>query len=194
MMSDSQAILLLGPTASGKTALALRLAEEIPSEIISIDSALVYRHMDIGTAKPTKEEMAAVPHHLIDIIEPTESYSAADFAQDCVRLVAEIRNRGKVPLIVGGTMLYAKAVREGLSPLPATDPAVREKIGAELNEKGLPALYERLRSVDPKTADRLAPADTQRITRALEVFEMTGKPISEQIGRASCRERVLSVV
>ena len=148
MMSDSQAILLLGPTASGKTALALRLAEEIPSEIISIDSALVYRHMDIGTAKPTKEEMAAVPHHLIDIIEPTESYSAADFAQDCVRLVAEIRNRGKVPLIVGGTMLYAKAVREGLSPLPAT-------------------------------ADRLAPADTQRITRALEVFEMTGKPISE---------------
>ena len=135
--------------------------------------------MDIGTAKPTKEEMAAVPHHLIDIIEPTESYSAADFAQDCVRLVAEIRNRGKVPLIVGGTMLYAKAVREGLSPLPATDPAVREKIGAELNEKGLPALYERLRSVDPKTADRLAPADTQRITRALEVFEMTGKPISE---------------
>ena len=179
MMSDSQAILLLGPTASGKTALALRLAEEIPSEIISIDSALVYRHMDIGTAKPTKEEMAAVPHHLIDIIEPTESYSAADFAQDCVRLVAEIRNRGKVPLIVGGTMLYAKAVREGLSPLPATDPAVREKIGAELNEKGLPALYERLRSVDPKTADRLAPADTQRITRALEVFEMTGKPISE---------------
>ncbi len=126
--------------------MALRLAEEIPSEIISIDSALVYRHMDIGTAKPTKEEMAAVPHHLINIIEPTECYSAADFAQDCVRLVEEIRNRGKVPLIVGGTMLYAKAVREGLSPLPATDPAVREKIGAELSAKGLPALYERLRA------------------------------------------------
>ena len=163
-MSESQAILLLGPTASGKTALALRLAEEIPSEIISIDSAglSAYGHRD---AKPTKEEMAAVPHHLINIIEPTECYSAADFAQDCVRLVEEIRNRGKVPLIVGGTMLYAKAVREGLSPLPATDPAVREKIGEELSAKGLPALYERLRAVDSKTADRLAPADTQRITR-----------------------------
>ncbi len=179
MATDPQAILLLGPTASGKTALALRLAAEIPSEIVSIDSALVYRHMDIGTAKPTKEELAAVPHHLIDIIEPTESYSAADFAEDCVRLVGEIRSRGRVPLIVGGTMLYAKAVKEGLSPLPSTDPAVREKIGAELSEKGLPELYERLKSVDPKTADRLAPADKQRITRALEVFEMTGKPISE---------------
>lgn len=179
MTADSQAILLLGPTASGKTALALRLAAEIPSEIISIDSALVYRHMDIGTAKPTKEELAAVPHHLIDIIEPTESYSAAEFAGDCVRLVGEIRSRGRVPLIVGGTMLYAKAVREGLSPLPSTDPVVREKIGAELSEKGLPALYDLLKTIDPKTAERLAPADTQRITRALEVFEMTGKPLSE---------------
>lgn len=179
MTADSQAILLLGPTASGKTALALRLAAEIPSEIISIDSALVYRHMDIGTAKPTKEELAAVPHHLIDIIEPTESYSAAEFAEDCVRLAGEIRSRGRVPLIVGGTMLYAKAVREGLSPLPSTDPVVREKIGAELSEKGLPALYDLLKTIDPKTAERLAPADTQRITRALEVFEMTGKPLSE---------------
>lgn len=179
MTADSQAILLLGPTASGKTALALRLAAEIPSEIISIDSALVYRHMDIGTAKPTKEELAAVPHHLIDIIEPTESYSAAEFAEDCVRLVGEIRSRGRVPLIVGGTMLYAKAVREGLSPLPSTDPVVREKIGAELSEKGLLALYDLLKTIDPKTAERLAPADTQRITRALEVFEMTGKPLSE---------------
>ncbi len=179
MTADSQAILLLGPTASGKTALALRLAAEIPSEIISIDSALVYRHMDIGTAKPTKEELAAVPHHLIDIIEPTETYSAAEFAEDCVRLVGEIRSRGRVPLIVGGTMLYAKAVREGLSPLPSTDPVVREKIGAELSEKGLPALYDLLKTIDPKTAERLAPADTQRITRALEVFEMTGKPLSE---------------
>lgn len=178
MAAEHEAVMLLGPTASGKTALALELAKELPIEIISIDSALVYRHMDIGTAKPTKKELAAVPHHLIDIIEPTEAYSAADFAADCVRLTREIRARGNVPLIVGGTMLYAKAIREGLSPLPSTDPAVREKVGRMMAEQGLPALYERLKEIDPKTAERLAPADKQRIGRAIEVFEMTGKPIS----------------
>lgn len=179
MTADSiQSVLLLGPTASGKTALALRLAEEVPVEIISIDSALVYRHMDIGTAKPSKEELASVPHHLIDILEPTESYSAADFANDCVRLVNEIRERGRLPLIVGGTMLYAKAIREGLSPLPSTDPEIRKKVASEIEQKGLAAAYERLKEVDSKTAERLAPADTQRISRALEVFEMTGRTIS----------------
>lgn len=178
MSGKHDAVMILGPTASGKTALALELAKEVPVEIISIDSALVYRHMDIGTAKPTKEELAQVPHHLIDIIEPTESYSAADFAADCVRLTKEIRSRKRVPLIVGGTMLYAKALREGLSPLPSTDPAVRERVTQQLLKEGLPALYARLREVDPKTAERLAPADRQRITRAIEVYEMTGRPIS----------------
>lgn len=178
MAAQHEAVMILGPTASGKTALALEIARHFPVEIISIDSALVYRHMDIGTAKPTKEELASVPHHLIDIIEPTESYSAADFASDCVRLTQEIRARRRVPLIVGGTMLYAKAIREGLSPLPSTDPAVREKVSRMLETEGLPELYERLKHIDPKTAERLAPADKQRITRAIEVFEMTGRTIS----------------
>lgn len=183
MAAQHEAVMILGPTASGKTALALEIARHFPVEIISIDSALVYRHMDIGTAKPTKEELASVPHHLIDIIEPTESYSAADFASDCVRLTQEIRARRRVPLIVGGTMLYAKAIREGLSPLPSTDPAVREKVGRMLAAEGLPALYERLKHIDPKTAERLAPADKQRITRAIEVFEMTGRAISSFTGQ-----------
>lgn len=178
MAAQHESVMILGPTASGKTALALEIARHFPVEIISIDSALVYRHMDIGTAKPTKEELASVPHHLIDIIEPTESYSAADFASDCVRLSQEIRARRRVPLIVGGTMLYAKAIREGLSPLPSTDPAVREKVSRMLETEGLPELYERLKHIDPKTAERLAPADKQRITRAIEVFEMTGRTIS----------------
>ena len=171
--------MILGPTASGKTSLALRLAEVVDCEIISIDSALVYKRMDIGTAKPTKEEMQKVKHHLIDIIEPDEVYSAADFKEDCERLIKEIRQRGKLPLIVGGTMLYAKALREGMSELPSTDPAVREKVLNELEKSGLEPLYEQLKKIDPETAQRLKPGDTQRITRAIEVYEMTGKPLSE---------------
>ncbi|ASK28233.1 tRNA (adenosine(37)-N6)-dimethylallyltransferase MiaA [Neisseria chenwenguii] len=169
---------LLGPTASGKTGLALKIAENLPVEIISLDSALVYRDMDIGTAKPTAAERSAVPHHLIDIISPLESYSAAEFVADCVRLAAEIRARGRLPLIVGGTMMYFHALTEGLNNLPEADPAVRAGLQAEKAAHGLESLYRRLQETDPATAARLAPADSQRIKRALEVFLLTGKPLS----------------
>ncbi|HEU4852188.1 MAG TPA: tRNA (adenosine(37)-N6)-dimethylallyltransferase MiaA [Telluria sp.] len=168
----------MGPTASGKTAAALAIAREIPSEIISVDSALVYREMDIGTAKPSAEELAAVPHHLIDIIEPTESYSVAQFRDDTLRLVADIAARGKLPLLVGGTMMYFKGLNEGLDDLPKADPALRERIEAEAAEKGWPAMHEKLRALDPETAERLKPNDAQRINRALEIIELTGKPMS----------------
>lgn len=179
--TSPDAVLLLGPTASGKTAAALRIAQKLPVEIISIDSALVYRKMDIGTAKPTAEERALVPHHLIDILEPAESYSAANFVSDCTRLVREVRARGRLPLIVGGTMLYAKAVREGLSEIPSSSAEVRAKSTELLKSEGLAALYQRLMEVDPQTAARLKPQDTQRITRAWEVYEMSAKPLSEWI-------------
>ncbi|MDO5531756.1 tRNA (adenosine(37)-N6)-dimethylallyltransferase MiaA [Sutterella sp.] len=173
-----EALLLLGPTASGKSALALELARKYPLEIISIDSALVYRGMDIGSAKPTKEELAAAPHHLIDIREINEPYSAADFVEDCVRLVPEIRARGRIPLIAGGTMLYAKALREGIDEMPTTSPEVREGVAAEAERIGWPAMHKVLAECDPVTAARLAPNDRQRIGRALEVYRMTGRPLS----------------
>ncbi len=176
------AIALVGPTASGKTAAALALAEALQAqggaEVISMDSALVYRGMDIGTAKPSREELAAVPHHLIDILDPLQSYSAADFARDVTHLIADIRARGKTPLIVGGTLLYLKALTEGLNDLPAADPQVRADIQQRALERGWPALHAELQAVDPVTAARLAPADSQRIGRALEVWAMTGQPIS----------------
>lgn len=172
------ALALLGPTAAGKTALALSLAERLPLEIVSLDSALVYRGMDIGTAKPSAAEQAAVPHHLIDIINPTENYSAADFVADCLRLCADIRRRGRLPLIVGGTMMYYHALTQGLNTLPEADPAVRAELQAQKQRHGLPALYARLQQVDAATAARLEPADSQRIERALEVFLITGKPLS----------------
>ncbi len=173
-----QALLLLGPTASGKSALSLQLAKQFDVEIISIDSALVYRGMDIGSAKPTPEELAAVPHHLIDIREISEPYSAADFAADAVRLVSEIRARGRFPLIVGGTMLYAKALREGLNDMPTTSAEVRAQVLSDGERLGWPAMHAELARVDPKTAERLAPNDKQRIGRALEVYRMTGRPLS----------------
>ena len=177
-----QAIALVGPTASGKTAAALALAQALApqggAEVISMDSALVYRGMDIGTAKPSREELAAVPHHLIDILDPQAAYSAADFARDATRLMAEIRARGKTPLIVGGTMLYLKALTEGLNDMPATDPQVRERIQQRAATLGWPALHAELQAVDPITAARLAPGDSQRIGRALEVWTMTGQPLS----------------
>lgn len=178
-MTAPKAFALLGPTASGKTALALEIATHLPVEIVSLDSALVYRGMDIGTAKPTAAERAAVPHHLIDIISPLQTYSAADFVGDCVRLAAEIRARGRLPLIVGGTMMYYHALTAGLNALPEADPAVRAALQAEKAAYGLPHLYARLQQIDPETAGRLKPADSQRIERALEVFEITGKPLSE---------------
>jgi tRNA dimethylallyltransferase len=169
---------LLGPTASGKTAAALAFAARHPVEIVSVDSALVYREMDIGTAKPSPDERAAAPHHLIDIIDPAESYSAAQFRADAWRLVGEIVARGRVPLLVGGTMLYYKALTQGLNDLPAADPAVRAALDADAEREGWPALHARLAAVDPDTAARLAPNDSQRIQRALEIFMLTGTPMS----------------
>ena len=176
------ALALVGPTASGKTAIALALAAEWPLEIISVDSALVYQGMDIGTAKPTLAERQAVAHHLIDIRDPAQSYSAADFARDATALIADIRGRGKLPLLVGGTMLYIKALIEGLDDLPLADPAVRADIEEEAHDRGWPALHAELALVDPPTAQRLPPHDSQRIARALEVWRITGKPLSSFFG------------
>jgi tRNA dimethylallyltransferase len=176
------ALALVGPTASGKTAVALALATEFPVEIISVDSALVYRGMDIGTAKPSLAERQAVAHHLIDIREPTQTYSAADFARDATTLISDIRSRGKLPLLVGGTMLYVKALMEGLDDLPLADPDIRADIQEEAHDKGWPALHAQLALVDPPTAQRLPPHDSQRIARALEVWRITGKPLSSFFG------------
>jgi tRNA dimethylallyltransferase len=182
LLSPPTALALAGPTASGKTAAALALAEHWQShggvEIISVDSALVFRGMDIGTAKPTPAELAAVPHHLIDIRDPLNAYSAAEFVRDAESLMTQIRARGRMPLLVGGTMLYFKALFEGLSDMPPADAGVREGLQQTLAQEGLEALYVQLQTVDPITAARLAPADTQRILRALEVWQLSGKPIS----------------
>ncbi|SOZ14085.1 delta(2)-isopentenylpyrophosphate tRNA-adenosine transferase [Cupriavidus taiwanensis] len=176
-------VCLLGPTASGKTAAALALAADAPVEIISLDSALVYREMDIGTAKPTRDELAVAPHHLIDIIDPADSYSAAQFVGDAERLIAQIRARGHVPLIVGGTMLYYKALTQGLSDLPQADAALRAELDQLAAERGWPALHAMLAEVDPVTAARLAPNDAQRIQRALEIHRLSGQPMSALLAR-----------
>jgi len=173
----------MGPTASGKSALAATLAGRFPVEIVSVDSAQVYRGMDVGTAKPSAAERRAVPHHLIDILDPTESYSAAQFRADALKLIREISARGRTPLLVGGTMLYFKALREGLSDLPDSDPAVRAQIDAEAAERGWPALHAQLAKIDAPAAARLKPTDAQRIQRALEIHRVTGKPMSKLLGR-----------
>ncbi|MDE2400727.1 MAG: tRNA (adenosine(37)-N6)-dimethylallyltransferase MiaA [Burkholderiales bacterium] len=178
-------LILAGPTASGKTAIALSLARHAPIEIISVDSALVYKGMDIGTAKPSPLELAAVPHHLIDLIDPSESYSAARFVQDTRRLMAEIRARGHHPVLVGGTMLYIKSLLEGLDDMPPADPAVRARLDAQAKEQGWAVLHAELAQVDPVTATRLPPGDTQRIQRALEVWHSTGRPLSSFHQRAA---------
>jgi len=171
-------ICIAGPTASGKTAAAMAIAQRHDAEIISVDSALVYRGMDIGTAKPTPDELAAVPHHLIDIRDPMQAYSAAEFVADAGRLVADIQARGKLPLLVGGTMLYFKALFDGLDDMPKADPAVRAALADEAAAQGWPALHAELARVDPVTSARLAPNDSQRISRALEVFRVSGRPLS----------------
>lgn len=180
-MDFPKAFAVLGPTACGKTGLALRLAQRFPLEIISLDSALVYRGMDIGTAKPTAEELASVPHHLIDIISPLQSYSAAEFAADCLCLCGEISARGRMPLIVGGTMMYFHALVNGLNDLPQADAGVRAQLQAQKVEQGLEGLYRRLCEVDAATAARLKPGDSQRIERALEVFLLTRRPLSDHL-------------
>jgi tRNA dimethylallyltransferase len=188
------AVAIMGPTASGKTAAALAIARERPVEIISVDSALVYRGMDIGTAKPTPEELASAPHHLIDIIDPLESYSVAQFRDDTLRLVAEISARGALPLLVGGTMMYFKGLTDGLDDLPTADAGVRAALDEEAARIGWPGMHAKLRALDPATADRLAPNDAQRINRALEIIELTGKPMSELLARRAKPELPFELV
>lgn len=174
----------MGPTASGKTGVAVELVQHLPLEIISVDSALVYRHMNIGTAKPDAATLAAAPHHLIDLIDPTESYSAAQFCRDALALMQDITARGKIPFLVGGTMLYYKALREGLNEMPSADMEVRAEINARAQALGWHTLHAELAQVDPVTAARLNPADAQRISRALEIYAQTGQPMSAYLNRA----------
>ncbi len=173
----------MGPTACGKTDLALCLAQRLPVEIISVDSALVYRGMDIGTAKPDLEQRSRVPHHLIDVVDPTERYSAARFRADALRCMAQITARGRIPLLVGGTMLYFKSLKEGLDPLPEADARLRAEIDRRAARAGWPALHAELARLDPETAARLKPTDAQRIQRALEVCITAGRPMSTLIGQ-----------
>ncbi|MCZ0950941.1 MAG: tRNA (adenosine(37)-N6)-dimethylallyltransferase MiaA [Rhodospirillaceae bacterium] len=171
-------VCITGPTACGKTDLALALAEQFPLEVISMDSAMVYRGMDIGTAKPSPDILAEIPHHLVDILAPTESYSAGRFSADAQQAVERIRSRGRLPVLVGGTLLYLRALRDGLSSLPRANPAIRRRLDREAELFGWEGLYRRLEKVDPAVADRISPKDRQRIQRALEVYELTGEPIS----------------
>ena len=183
-MTPPRALALLGPTAAGKTGLAIALAHQFNGEVISIDSALVYRGMDIGTAKPPMAERDGIAHHLIDIIDPVESYSAARFRDDALRLAADIHARGKLPILAGGTMLYFKGLRDGFDDLPQADTKLRAEIEAAAGTRGWPALHAELAAVDPVTAQRLAPNDAQRIGRALEIFRLTGQPMSALLGQA----------
>lgn len=171
-------VFLLGPTAVGKTELVLRLADRLPVEIVSVDSGLIYRGMDIGTAKPSIRERALVPHHLIDIREPHEAYSAAEFSEEALTTIQSVRGRGAIPLLTGGTMLYFNALEHGLAELPAADAAVRRALEADAARLGWPAMHERLQRIDPLAASRIHPNDPQRLQRALEVFELTGQPLS----------------
>lgn len=172
------AVVLSGPTACGKTDLGLQLAESLPCEVISVDSAQVYVGMDIGTAKPDQETRQRLPHHLIDIRDPLDPYSASDFRQDVLRILPEIRERGKIPLLVGGTMLYLRALIKGIADLPTADPGIRAKIVAMAEAEGWPAVHQRLQAVDPTAAARIAANDPQRLQRALEVYEITGKTLT----------------
>ncbi|EKM0372770.1 tRNA (adenosine(37)-N6)-dimethylallyltransferase MiaA [Cronobacter turicensis] len=174
-----KAIFLMGPTASGKTALAIRLRQTLPVELISVDSALVYKGMDIGTAKPDAHELSQAPHRLLDIIDPAQAYSAADFRRDALKEMADIVAAGRIPLLVGGTMLYFKALLEGLSPLPSADPTVRAEIERQAAEQGWDALHRKLQEIDPVAAQRIHPNDPQRLSRALEVFFISGKTLTE---------------
>ena len=173
-------VCLMGPTASGKTALAMALLQHFPCEIISVDSAMIYRGMDIGTAKPSAAELAQAPHRMIDICDPSEAYSVAQFLQDVKHEIAQVQQNGNIPLLVGGTMMYFNALREGLSPLPQADESVRQQIEAEAAQLGWPALHARLATIDPAAYTRLKPNDKQRIQRALEVYAVTGMPLTEQ--------------
>lgn len=179
MHKKPQAIFLMGPTASGKTDLAIALRQTLPVEVISVDSALIYKGMDIGTAKPSQAELALAPHRLIDILDPAESYSAMNFRADALKEMADITASGRIPLLVGGTMLYYKALIEGLSPLPSADPNIRAEIEQRAEQQGWAALHQELLKIDPVAGTRINPNDSQRINRALEVFYITGKTMTE---------------
>ncbi|EKN4179707.1 tRNA (adenosine(37)-N6)-dimethylallyltransferase MiaA [Yersinia enterocolitica] len=178
-LDQPPAIFIMGPTASGKTALSIALRQRLPVELVSVDSALIYRGMDIGTAKPSAEELALAPHRLIDIRDPAESYSAADFRKDALKEMADITAAGRIPLLVGGTMLYFKALLDGLSPLPSADPQVRQRIEQQAVELGWEALHQQLAEIDPVAAARIHPNDPQRLSRSLEVFFISGKTLTE---------------
>ncbi len=187
-------LVIVGPTAVGKSALGLRLAEWLGGEIVSADALQAYRGLDIGTAKPTQEERAVVPHHLIDILEPYEDFSAGEFARRARQVIAEIESRHGMPVVVGGSGLYLRALLDGLSPIPAVEPSVREDLRQQLQRQGLPALLEELREVDPASAARLRPGDTQRVLRALEVSISTGRPFSAWISDRPVGEPSLEAV
>ena len=184
-MSLPPAIFIMGPTASGKTGLAMKLLKHFPVELISVDSALVYKDMDIGTAKPTAKELEQAPHRLISFLDPSEPYSAADFRKDALREMQEITEKGKVPVLVGGTMLYFRALENGLAELPTANPEIRKRLSDEAAEKGWDALHQKLLSIDPESAARIHPNDQQRIQRALEVYEITGEPLTALFKKAS---------
>jgi tRNA dimethylallyltransferase len=194
MNNRPPAIFLMGPTATGKTHVAVEIAQHLPVELISVDSALVYRDMDIGTAKPDAATLARAPHHLIDIINPTEAYSAAAFRTDALRLMQDITSRKKIPLLVGGTMLYFKALGQGLSDLPQSDPQVRAALDTEISQHGIKHLHKQLAAVDAQTAARLNPTDTQRIQRAMEIYRITGSPMSSLIGQQQHTELPYRVI
>lgn len=184
-------VLIMGPTGAGKTDLAIDLAARLPVEIVSVDSAMVYRGLDIGTGKPTPDVLARHPHHLVDILDPSQTYSAGQFVRDARRAIDDIRARGKVPLLVGGTMLYFRALRHGLAELPSADPQLRSRIDAEGAERGWPVMHAHLAAVDPRAAARIQPNDAQRIQRALEVFHLTGRPLSEIQAQATTADPTL---
>jgi tRNA dimethylallyltransferase len=188
------AILLMGPTASGKTGVAIELAQRLNGEIVSVDSALVYRDMNIGTAKPDAATLSRAPHHLIDLIDPTQSYSAAQFRNDALKAMSGITARGKIPILAGGTMLYFKALMEGISALPQADPELRLEIEERAEKQGWPAMHTELSKLDPATAVRLQPTDSQRIQRALEVCYLTGAPMSQQFGERSAEDFAYDVL
>jgi tRNA dimethylallyltransferase len=193
-MTAPALLCIAGPTASGKSAIARAIAKQWPCEIINVDSATIYRGMDIGTAKPSREERASVHHHLLDILYPLESYSAAAFRRDALERVSQIRARGRLPVLVGGTMLYFKALREGLNDLPTANPEIRKELELCAAEIGWPAMHARLGEVDPITAGRLSPNDSQRIQRALEIWRISGKPMSELLNASEQTDQPLKTV